>query len=252
MEKTREIDLMQIVMALVNKIWIIVLCGVFLGIAALAYTDCCITPLYRATISVYVNNTISGYAANGISASDLETSQKLVTTYVNILKSDSVLEKVAEKVEKENGIKLSASKIRGMLSAGAMGGTEVFQVHISNSDPEVAAAIVNTIALIAPSEISNIVDRSSTKIIDYAKVPGAPYTPSYVRNIAIGVILGGAIAAVIIVLQVLMDVRIHDEIDLAQISNAPVLGVIPSFDLGKIDYGYGNDEEHSAAQREGD
>lgn len=242
MEKTREIDLMQIFMALIHKIWLIVLLAAFLGIAALGYTDVCVTPMYRATISVYVNNTISGYTANGISASDLETSQKLVATYVNILKSDTVLEKVAEKLEKEHGIKLSASRIRGMLSAGAMEETEMFQVHISNPEPELAAAIVNTIAQIAPDEISNIVDRSSTKIIDYAKVPTTPFSPSYVRNVALGVLAGGAIAVVIIVLQVIMDVRIHDELDLAQISNAPVLGVIPSFDLGKVRFGYESDK----------
>ena len=41
---------------------------------------------------------------------------------------------------------------------------------------------------------------------------------------------GAALTVVLIVLQVVLDVRIKDEHDLQQISQAPVLGVIPNFE----------------------
>ena len=79
----------------------------------------------------------------------------------------------------------------------------------------------------APGEIAKIVEGSSTKIIDRAKVAGAPYAPNISEQTTIGVIMGAVIAICIIVLQTLLDVRVKTEEDLALISSAPVLGMIP-------------------------
>lgn len=242
MEIQRELNLKELFFTLLHRIWLVILCAVVAGAAFFAYTWYCVTPMYTASVSIYVNNAVSGYVGEGISASDLETSQQLVATYTNILKSDMVLDKVSEEI-KEDGLNYTGPEIRKMMSAGSIEQTEMFRVYITNANPNTATTIVNTIAEIAPDEIGNIMDRSSTKIIDYAKVPKAPSSPNLMKNTALGIIGGALIAIVIITFQFLMDVRIHDELDLAQISDAPVLGVIPSFDLGKIKFGYESEAE---------
>lgn len=242
MEIQRELNLKELFFTLLHRIWLVILCAVVAGAAFFAYTWYCVTPMYTASVSIYVNNAVSGYVGEGISASDLETSQQLVATYTNILKSDMVLDKVSEEI-KEDGLSYTGPEIRSMMSAGSIEQTEMFRVYITNANPNTATAIVNTIAEIAPDEIGNIMDRSSTKIIDYAKVPKEPSSPNLMKNTALGIIGGALIAIVIITFQFLMDVRIHDELDLAQISAAPVLGVIPSFDLGKIKFGYESEAE---------
>lgn len=235
--KIKEINLSEIAAAIVQKIWLVVLCAVLCGAATFFYTANFITPLYRSSVSIYVNNTTQQVTsnANGISASDLATSQRLVNTYINILSSDTVLNKVAEEVD----LGISGSGIRSLMSASAMGETEIFQVYISHSDPKIAAKIANAIAEVAPEEIANIVEGSSTKIIDYAKVSGAPYTPNKTTNTTYGMIAGALVAVLIIVLQVLLDVRVKSEEDLAGISNAPVLGLIPDLVMDiRGDYAY--------------
>ena len=93
MNKTRELDLRLLVLALMRKLWLIVLCAVILGAAAFGYTQYFVTPMYRASVTIYVNNNrfnIEGNTAT-LTASDLSVAQRLVATYVINLKSDRVL-----------------------------------------------------------------------------------------------------------------------------------------------------------------
>ena len=225
MDQTKEIDLRILIGVIVKKLWLIVLCAVIAGTAVYLYTANFVKPQYRASVSIYVNNAVHQQGTPGISASDLSASQRLVTTYVNILKSDTVLDKVAQ----EAGVKMSAEKIRSMMTAESLEETEVFRVQISATDPELAADIANAVATVAPTEIAKIVEGSSTKIIDYAKVPKTPYSPNKVQNTIIGAFAGVVLVVLVLALQVLLDVRVKDEADLERISSAPVLGTIPSF-----------------------
>lgn len=237
MENIKEINLAELFSALLRKIWLIVLCAVVAGALVYAYTVNFVTPMYRSRITVYVNNTISTNSGNNhsISATDLATSQRLVATYINILESNRVLDPVAEKV----GHGLTASHIRSMMAAAPMDETEVFEVQISSSNPQMAATIANKIAEVAPAIIEEIVVGSSTKIIDNAKVAAAPYAPSKSRNTTFGMIGGAVLAVCVVVLQTLLDVRVKGEEDLALISNAPVLGLIPDLAMeSKDSYGY--------------
>ncbi|MDO4269919.1 MAG: Wzz/FepE/Etk N-terminal domain-containing protein [Eubacteriales bacterium] len=239
-----EIDLKELFFALLHKFWLIALCAVLVGGLSYLYTDNFITPMYRASVSIYVNN--ASPAKDGstyISGSDLATAQRLVNTYVNIIKSNTVLEKVVEK----SGLEISKESVRGMMTANPVENTEIFEIHISNADPERAARVANAVAEVAPEEISNFLEGSSTKIIDYAEVPQYRYTPSYRRNVFLGLVIGGALAAVYIVLRTILDVRIKSEEDLERLFEIPVLGTIPEFDAehkgiryGYSRYGYGH------------
>lgn len=225
MEKTREINLSELFSAVLQKIWLVILLAVVVGGAFYFRTKNFVTPLYRSSVTIYVNNLVqtSDNVVTGVTATNLATSQQLVKTYIEILKSDTVLREVAKQAD----VGIGASSIRSRMSAAAQNETEVFKVYISHADPNVAAKIANAIADVAPGEIAKIVEGSSTKIIDRAKVAGAPYSPNISEKTTIGVVLGAVIAICIIVLQTLLDVRVKTEEDLALISSAPVLGMIP-------------------------
>ena len=91
----------------------------------------------------------------------------------------------------------------------------------------------------APKRIAGFVEGSSAKIVDYASVAKKPYTPSYKKNITLGFLMGALLACIVLTLRYLFDMRIKTEEDLKQYFNAPVLGVIPSFEQKrKNGYGY--------------
>lgn len=220
-----EIDMQKLVLTYLRKWWLLVI-GAALGmVLSIIYTLQFITPMYTASVTVYVNSTKAGDEITMISNASLVTAQRLVNTYIKIIESDSVLTKVAE----ASGLDLSASAIRGAMSAAQVDNTELFKVHINHQDPELAAQIANAIARVAPGEIEDVVAGSSTKIIDYAKVPNAPSSPDRRKNAAFGALTGFLLVLAYLTARFLLDVRIKDEDELTALFGVPVLGQIPSF-----------------------
>ena len=232
-----EIDLQKLLLTYLRKAWLIVLFGVVAALVTFYVTAKHITPLYRTSVTIYVNNTKSNDVVDYVDGSSLSTSARLVATYVNIIRSDTVLSKVVE----QSGLDFTAEEIRSMMTTSQLGNTEMFQVFITYQDPAAAAEVANAIADVAPGEIGNFVEGSSTKIIDYAKVPTTRHSPNYRKNTLLGGIVGVAAAVLYITLRYLLDVRLKDSEDLEMIFDIPVLGQIPTFvsDDAKKKSGYG-------------
>lgn len=239
-----EIDLRKLLLAYLRKWWLFLLCAAIVGLGSYLYTAKMVTPMYRASITVYVNNVSGGERVDYISSSNLQAAQKLVSTYSNIIKSDTVLDEVIEK----SALNYTADSIRDLLSTQQVGDTEMFKVYVLHAQPEEAARIANAIAEAAPAAIENIVEGSSAKIVDHAKVPTSRYSPSYQRNTVLGVAIGVCLALVYVTLCCLLDVRVRTEEDLTALFDVPVLGQIPHFDaVGAGKKGVGYAMPHSSA-----
>ena len=234
-----EIDLQKLILAYLHKWWLILLCGIILAAGAWIYTANCITPMYRAEVSVYVNNIRSNQQIDYLSESNLAASQRLVNTYMNIVKSDRVLNQVSNSLDGE----YTVADLRKMLSCAQVEETEIFKIYISHPNPLESERIANLMAEIAPEDISSLIEGSSARIIDYAKTPEKPFTPSYKKNVFLGGMIGCFLAAAYVTLQYLLDVRIKDDEDLAAIAEYPILGQIPVITAkstsSKKKHGYG-------------
>ena len=224
MEEKNELDLKGLIRDIVKRAWIVVLCAAVLAATTLVYTVNFVEPTYKASVTMYVNNNAE---SNGnVSSSNLAVALQLAKTYVNIIKSDMVLDKVIEKAALTS---VTTEDIRQMLSAEVVDETEIFQVSIISPNPKMSADIVNAIASIAPGEIHQIIEGSTAKVVDYAKVPTQRYAPNYVTNTILGALAGAVLAVLLIVIFRLSDNRIKDKEDLTQICQVPVLGAIPDF-----------------------
>lgn len=230
------IDLLKIVKLLWRKAWLIALIGILAAGAALAGTVFLIAPQYTATVTMYVNNYNNKDSSTTITSGDLTASAKLVDTYIAIIKSNTLLNEVAE----EARVSYSAGQLEKMITASAVDSTEVFDVNVTCYSAAEATRIANAIATVSPEHIADIVEGSSVKVIDLAEVPENPSSPSYKKNTAIGLLLGIVVAVALILIREMLDTRIKSEEDLKE-WELPVLGVIP--DLGtagkKGGYGYG-------------
>lgn len=222
MNETIELDLREIGMVLLKRIWIIMLCAVLVGTAMLVYTVNFVAPTYKSSIKMYVNNNSSANSQY-ISSSDRAVALSLVETYINMISSDTVMDKVAQ----ATGLDITGGRIRGMMTAGPIGETEMFQVSIISPDPQLSADIANTIADVAPDELAKFIPGSSAKIIDYARPATSRYSPNYMTNTVLGVVVGAVLAALVLVLQMVLDIHVKREEDLTKIFSIPVLGAIP-------------------------
>ena len=222
MESNNEITLQEIFAILWSKVVIILLCTVVGGAVAFGVTNWMIAPEYTAKVTMYVNNSDSKQDSY-VNINDINASQKLVSTYVEILKSNTVLDKVVQEAK----LDYTVGDIRNMMSASSVNGTEIFEVKVIAEDPEHAALIANTIAEVGPAEIIRVVKAGSVELIDPAKVPMHPTSPNVILNTIIGIMLGGVLSVLGVLVYAMLDTRIKTEEDLEKMYTLPVLGAIP-------------------------
>ena len=197
------IDLLELARALWKNILIIALVAVLVGAAAFGYTAFLVKPVYQATASLYVNNSSFslGSTSFSISSSELSASSSLVSVYIYILNSRTTMEDVI----KEADLTYTPEELSKMVSAKGINSTGAFEVTVTGGNPAEAELIANTIAKILPDRISEIVDGSSVRIVDYAIIPSHRSGPSMVKNTAMGILAGGFLSAAWVTVRFLMD-----------------------------------------------
>ena len=239
-----EIDLIRLLVTCLRRWWVFALCGLLSTALAIAFSVFYLTPLYESSISLYVNNRMDRTDSDYVSTSDMSASRSLVSTYITISKSDRVMSAVSKALDNQ----YSSNYLKSVVSAKQQGQTELFTVTVTTTDPERSSLIANTIADVFPSVLSEIVEGSSAKVIDYGKVPNYKSFPNNTKNAMIGLLIGVVLAGIIIFLEFITDVRVMDEEDLSSICDYPLLGQIPDFNqIGKrglrsSKYGYGSSE----------
>ena len=235
------IDLLELARALWKNILIIALVAVLVGAAAFGYTAFLVKPVYQATASLYVNNSSFslGSTSFSISSSELSASSSLVSVYIYILNSRTTMEDVI----KEADLTYTPEELSKMVSAKGINSTGAFEVTVTGGNPAEAELIANTIAKILPDRISEIVDGSSVRIVDYAIIPSHRSGPSMVKNTAMGILAGGFLSAAWVTVRFLMDDKsktlVKSGDDLREMyPDIAVLAMIPDMRVSEKKNGY--------------
>lgn len=220
-----EISLAKIGKAIWHKFWVVLLAAFILGAGVFVYSAYFIAPMYESEATMYVNNNDIdiGSTSVSISSGELMARQKLVDTYIVILKSRTTL----NKVKSELGLDYSYGRLKNMISASSVNNTEIFSIRVKSDDPEEAMKIANSAAGVLKDNISQIVDGSSARIIDYAVINNNKVSPSVARNTVFGFLIGAVIACIIIIIRAMTDTIIRDEEYLSETYNLPILAAIP-------------------------
>lgn len=258
-ENGYEIDILHILMLLLGRIWIILLSTILCGAITLGYTKFFITPMYSSQVLLYVNNnSISLGSSLTFSTAEISAAKSLVDTYEVILKTRNTLNTVIERAH----LTCSYNELLNMISSDAVNDTEIFSVKVTCDDPQKAELIANTIADVLPLKISNIVEGSNVSIVDRAVVSTTRISPSYLKNTAIGLLVGFVVSCGIIVLEDFFDDIMHDEDYLSDNFDLPILASIPEIYPGepkrkysydyKYKYNYESSSQKSTNGKKGD
>lgn len=224
MEEQREINLFELFKALWKRVGIIAVCTVLAAITAFGVTLFLITPKYQAEVLIYVNNSsASSGSADIIDSGEITAAKSLVDVYIIISKMRPTLETVIA----ETGVDLKYEELSNMITAVAVDDTEIFRLTVTDSDPQRAVLIANTLADVLPEKIAEIVDGSSVRIMDYATMPDSRSSPSYSKNVLIGAMLGFLLCCGVIVLIEILDDKIKNADMLVQRYELPLLAEIP-------------------------
>ena len=240
-----EIDLLEVFRLLWSNALVILLVAAIFCAATFGVTVFMITPKYEAEASMYVNNTSFsfGQTSFSISSSELSASNSLAKSYIYILETRETIEEVI----KEAGLNYTYEEMmekKKMISTEEITGTAIFKVTVTSESPTEAELIANTIVKVLPTRIEEIIDGSAVRTVSFAIVPSHRASPSYLKNSALGFILGGFISCAWIIIRNLVkkqnNIMIESADDLRKrYPDITVLSLIPDMRLsGKKGYYY--------------
>lgn len=178
-------------------------------------------PVYQSSTTVLVN--YRSEETNKLTQSDLTTSQKLVATYNEIIKSATILEPVIKALD----LDMTADQLLKNIGVAQVNDTEIIKITVKNKNPELSRDIANTIANVFSKEISKIMKVDSTSTLDVAKTPTTPLSQNKVTKIAIAGILGMMISVGLVFVLEYLDRTVKTADETEKLLGVPVLGVIP-------------------------
>ena len=239
MEKD-TIDLRSLLDLLLRRLWIILGSAVLMGAAFFAFAKFVMPLKYESYTSMYVkNNTNTKEQQTDININDLNASKSLVSTYIAVLDSDTVMESVGNALQvkfdkatleesftfDEKG-KINIASVRKCFTMSSVDDTEVMNITAVTTDPEVSAHMCNVIADIAPEFLVRVVGAGSVEVIDAAKINEKAVSPNF-RSMAIrGVLVGLVLSALIVVLVDMFDNTVKESDKLVRRFNKATIGEV--------------------------
>ncbi|MCR5565540.1 MAG: polysaccharide biosynthesis tyrosine autokinase [Clostridiales bacterium] len=223
---SQKIDIKKLIIYLLKRLWIVIICAAIGFIGMYCYTEYYRGDTYTARATMYVingnPNMVNYQYAN---ASDLLSAVQLLDTYMVVVRSNKVMDVVAERLNKQYpGI--PASYISSTLSMGSVSDTGVMQIICVTGNAQLSADICNAVVDVAPAEIIRVVNAGSIEVIDYAEAPYAPDLRNSGKNGLYGALAAGAFAAGILIFLFLINHRVTDMESLSDNYTPPVLAGI--------------------------
>lgn len=222
MNEEQEIDLHQFLNVLNKRKWLITAITLITTLFTAAVYFLFITPTYEAvTRIVIVKESAKIFYEDKYTQSDILMYQKLLKTYIEIAKSDKVVDKTIQGLSQ-----YTSSEIRNSLNAVSKADTQILELRVKNSKPDVAANIANLYAKNFIEESSKVLPAGELTILDIAKTPESPVSPKKMLRIAISFCISLMASVGLAFLLEYMDTKIRTEEQIEKHLNLQVLGVI--------------------------
>ena len=204
--------------------FVLVVAIIFSGLTVLFQED-----TYRSKCSMYVMNITQDSAGQttGISSAGLDASQRMVSEFIAILRSDSVIGDVV-KLLKEQGYNCTIASVKAVVDMSAVNETALLQIAATTPDPNLSKAICDAIQAVAPEKVQAVMLGIGTITVVDSPERGVRMPSNTVRNGMLGGIIGFILSYGIFLINHLLDNTIKDEKDLKTRFNVNVLGVVPN------------------------
>lgn len=213
------IDLVELMYRLLAN-WKLIACmALAFALAACLVTACLITPLYKATSTIYVLSRRD----TAINMSDLQIGSELTGDYIQVFKMWEVHEEVISNLN----LPYTYKQMQDMLSVVNTSGTRMLDITVTSPSAQEAASIANEYAKVASQYIAETMSIDQPSIMSVALVPANPSSPSMTKNVILGFLLGGILAGAIVVVQMLVDDKYKTTEDIRKYVGLATLAVIP-------------------------
>lgn len=219
-----EISLIEIWYGIKKRFALVIGLTILFSLIAGLMSLLVIEPKYSTRATLMVGRPAS-YASAGQSLeyNDVLLSQRLVGSYSEIMKSDTVMKQVNENLT----LNMTKGQLSGRINVQTVSNTEIISLTVTDTIPERAMDIANETATIFMDEVRTIMQVDNVQLIDAATLPEHPVSPNVVMNTAIAGILGLMLGVLIALIREFTDTRVKSLEDYKNSFEIPVIGIIP-------------------------
>ncbi|GGD01246.1 YveK family protein [Enterococcus wangshanyuanii] len=222
MEET--ISLQELVGVLRKRIGLIIV-SMFLGLGvAGVLTYFVITPKYSSQAQLIVrlpqNETTN--------VNDINGNLQMINTYKDLIKSDTVMTEVQQRMKAEHQNDLSVEALKASVSVNQSQNSQMFSIVSKVTDPLVAQNIANQTALVFQEQAKDMLNVDKITIISEATANLNPVSPNDKINLIIGLALGLLFGIMASFILELFDKTIKDDSFVEEELGFTILGVVPN------------------------
>ncbi len=217
-----QVDLLELVKYLYKRAVIIIAATVAAAILGFLVTKLFITPTYTASTRIYLLN----QRTDQLAASDFQISTYMLQDCKELIKGKNVTSEVISQL----GLKLTDSALANKISISSPDNTRILQISVSDTKPEQAALIANTVREVSMNQLRVIFSTDSIQTVYEADVPKSAAGPNAMRNAVLAGLVACVFVAVIFTVMFILDDGIRNEDDVERYLGLSTLGVIPTCD----------------------
>lgn len=230
MEET--IDLKEILQMLRKRLFLILAITVVAGILMALVSFFYLTPIYQSSTKILISQTKGDQTTQNNTSlqTEVQGNLQLIDTYNEIIKSASILDKVAEKLDTG----LTSAQLNNEISIASTENSQVITIVVQDANAKQAAKIADTTAEVFQAEIVKIMKIDNVNILDYAKVDLSPIKPRSLMNIAIALVVGLMAGVAVAFLLHYFDRTLKTEKDIENELGLPVIGLISKIEESNV------------------
>ncbi len=217
-----EIDLKDLFMLFWEKKSLIISIVVVFIILGFVYTMFLITPTYTSTTKLVL---VSGNdTTNTITSSDISLNSNLVSTYREIVTSNSVLDKVIQNLNLND---VTVEELKNMITVSEVEDAEVLQIAVENIDSKAAQTITNEIANVFIERAAELYNINNIRVLDEAKEEEEPSNINHLKDLVIFTAVGVIISVGYVLIVNMLDNSVKNAEEIEKNMKIPVLATIP-------------------------
>jgi capsular polysaccharide biosynthesis protein len=217
-----------------RRVWVILMTMLVLAGATLGFT-LVRTPTYEASIKIWVGQK-QGASNSYNFAGDVQGLQQLTQTMAAAVNTRPVAEAVVQRLD----LPVSPNSVMKNLQVEQIPETLLIQVTYTDTSPERAQQVANTVGEVFSTRVSKISGETNgvaATIVEPAVMPNSPANRDFVINVIIALMLGVALGAALALLLEYTDDKWRSAEEVERTFGIPVLGAIPAFEVPRGEKG---------------
>ena len=218
-----ELNLMDLLKYYLKKSFIIILMTILVALMGYYYVEEIQVPMYHGTTTIILIQKNNGATTAYETQNELTISEKLVSTYSELIKSRRILSQVIQNLK----LDLTESELAKNITVISASDTSIIKITVSDANKKKAVEIANQIAKVFKAAIIKIYDLENVTIIDEAIVEDIPYNVNLVKQMLIFTCLGLVLSCGIVFVMYYFDGTVKNKKEVEEKLKLPVLGEVP-------------------------